>query len=157
MRSGTVKTIVWADTNALITNGLTLGSIAQAALLAFSITSLWQLRHIFGIFAEPIRVPIISSAENAVAWEPVCLSVDVTALRGHKPRDHRRTWTSMVPLRFRSLARIFRSQGNCFPTRRLSELNCFNQQSHRSYRSITTFSERIALPIWCSLRTGHIY
>ena len=67
MRSGTIKTIVWADTRDLIADGLTKGSIARAALLAFSMTSLWQLRHTIEIFTEPVRVPIISSAENAVA------------------------------------------------------------------------------------------
>ena len=67
MRSGTIKTIVWADTRDLIADGLTKGSIARAALLAFSMTSLWQLKHTFEIFTEPVHVPIISSAENAVA------------------------------------------------------------------------------------------
>ena len=71
MVTGTIKTIVWADTRDLIADGLTKGSIARAALLAFSMTSLWQLKHTYEIFTEPINRPIVSSAVNAVQPEAV--------------------------------------------------------------------------------------
>ena len=64
---GTVKTIVWADTRDLIADGSTKGSIARAALLQFSMSSLWQLKHTYEMFTEPVHVPIVSSAQNAVA------------------------------------------------------------------------------------------
>jgi len=65
LRTGTIQSIVWADTRDLIADGLTKGSIARAALLAFSCTSLWELKHTFEIFTEPKKVPIISAAVQA--------------------------------------------------------------------------------------------
>ena len=66
MRTGTIRSIVWADTRDLIADGLTKGSIARADLLQFSMTSLWKLKHTFELFTEPHKVPIISSAAQAL-------------------------------------------------------------------------------------------
>ena len=65
LRTGTIQSIVWADTRDLIADGLTKGSIARAALLAFSCTSLWELKHTFELFTEPKKVPIVSAAAQA--------------------------------------------------------------------------------------------
>ena len=65
LRTGTIQSIVWADTRDLIADGLTKGSIARAALLAFSCTSLWELKHTFELFTEPKKVPILSAAVQA--------------------------------------------------------------------------------------------
>ena len=67
MRTGTIKSIVWADTRDLIADGLTKGSIARLALLNVSMTSLWKLKHTFEIFVEPRKVPIVSSKVEAAA------------------------------------------------------------------------------------------
>ena len=65
MRTGTIASIVWADTRDLIADGLTKGSIARADLLAFSMTSLWLLKHTFELFKEPHHVPVVSAVEQA--------------------------------------------------------------------------------------------
>jgi hypothetical protein len=65
MRTGTISSIVWADTRDLIADGLTKGSIARADLLAFSMTSLWLLKHTFELFKEPHHVPVVSAVEQA--------------------------------------------------------------------------------------------
>jgi hypothetical protein len=67
MKTGTIKTIVWADTRDLISDGLTKGTIARADLLAFSMTSLWKLKQTWEIFAEPVKVTIVKSRDDAVA------------------------------------------------------------------------------------------
>ena len=67
MKTGTIKSIVWADTRDLISDGLTKGTIARAALLAFSMSSLWQLKQTYEIFTEPVKVPIVQSRVDATS------------------------------------------------------------------------------------------
>jgi hypothetical protein len=67
MKTGTIKSIVWADTRDLISDGLTKGTIARAALLAFSMSSLWKLKQTYEIFVEPVKVPIVQSRVDATS------------------------------------------------------------------------------------------